>query len=222
MLAILRAVLTKTQHSLKALASRQDARKETSIDTPLLRIEIARAVNDLALPGELQAVAESVVKWNGVQMKRLLGIDPRMVPGLGTQVKIFRDQNLLLIRSLADQQVSELEKILEDPATANLRTEELVKLLVKRFEIPRQRAELIAVDQVLKLNGKVTGYRQQAAGISKYMWTTSMDERVRPTHQELEGKVFRWDAPPPPGHPGEDYRCRCTAFPLLEELDEFD
>ena len=36
---------------------------------------------------------------------------------------------------------------------------------------------------------------------------------------EKDGKTFRWDTPPDDtGHPGEDYGCRCTAEPKLDDL----
>ncbi len=46
-----------------------------------------------------------------------------------------------------------------------------------------------------------------------YIWRTQRDGRVRPSHQENDGKIFAWDEPPPTGHPGEDYGCRCWAEP---------
>lgn len=88
------------------------------------------------------------------------------------------------------------------------------------------KAELLARDQTLKLNAAISRTRQQAAGISKYYWTTVGDERVRKMHDDLDGKLFSWDDPPitneagDHNHPGEDYQCRCTASPYLPEFEE--
>lgn len=44
-------------------------------------------------------------------------------------------------------------------------------------------------------------------------------------HQELDGTEQSWDDPPVTNedgdrnHPGEDYQCRCVAYPILDELD---
>ncbi len=46
-----------------------------------------------------------------------------------------------------------------------------------------------------------------------YIWRTRGDTKVRASHAANNGKVFAWDNPPPTGHPGEDYNCRCTAEP---------
>ena len=33
-------------------------------------------------------------------------------------------------------------------------------------------------------------------------------------HAANNRKVFSWDNPPPTGHPGYDYNCRCGAAPI--------
>lgn len=55
---------------------------------------------------------------------------------------------------------------------------------------------------------------------SYYIWRTQRDGRVRPSHRENEGKIFAWDDPPPTGHPGEDYGCRCWAEPYVPAAEE--
>ncbi len=44
------------------------------------------------------------------------------------------------------------------------------------------------------------------------------DERVRPSHEALDGTRQRWDDPPAEGHPGEPINCRCIAEPVLGPL----
>lgn len=46
-----------------------------------------------------------------------------------------------------------------------------------------------------------------------YIWRTSGDDKVRPSHAINNGRIFSWDNPPETGHPGEDYNCRCWAEP---------
>ncbi|MET0155760.1 MAG: phage minor head protein [Rickettsiales bacterium] len=48
---------------------------------------------------------------------------------------------------------------------------------------------------------------------SHYIWRTSGDDKVRPSHAANEGKIFAGEDPPETGHPGEDYNCRCIAEP---------
>lgn len=44
-----------------------------------------------------------------------------------------------------------------------------------------------------------------------YIWRTQNDGHVRAEHAVNNGKIFSWDDPPPTGHPGEDFGCRCWA-----------
>ncbi len=53
-----------------------------------------------------------------------------------------------------------------------------------------------------------------------YIWRTRGDDKVRAAHAANNGRIFAWDNPPPTGHPGEDYRCRCTAEPYRPRVDE--
>ncbi|MEM7616895.1 MAG: phage minor head protein, partial [Pseudomonadota bacterium] len=55
---------------------------------------------------------------------------------------------------------------------------------------------------------------QREAGNTHYIWHTQADELVRNSHAPNHGQVFAWDNPPPTGHPGEDYNCRCTPIPF--------
>lgn len=51
-----------------------------------------------------------------------------------------------------------------------------------------------------------------------YVWRTREDEKVRPSHAANDGVIFAWDTPPPTGHPGEDFGCRCIAEPYYGNL----
>jgi hypothetical protein len=54
-----------------------------------------------------------------------------------------------------------------------------------------------------------------------YIWRTQGDGKVRPEHAANDGKIFAWDHPPPTGHPGEDYGCRCWAEPYIQQDSEY-
>ncbi len=62
--------------------------------------------------------------------------------------------------------------------------------------------------------GKLTELIQADAGYTHYIWHTQDDEKTRPSHAANDGKVFAWDSPPPTGHLGHDYNCRCYAEPV--------
>jgi SPP1 gp7 family putative phage head morphogenesis protein len=173
----------------------------------------------------IDQTAKDVSKSNGKEMKRLLGIDvTRRDMGLGPIIDKFREDNVSLISSIPDNLLDDVQAMLEE--NTGLRVESLAAKLQERFEVSDSKAALIARDQTLKLNGQITKTRQQTVGVTQYVWTTSNDERVREEHAALEGTTQDWSDPPvtnsygDTNHPGEDYQCRCTAFPLLPEADE--
>ena len=74
----------------------------------------------------------------------------------------------------------------------------------------------ITRDQTQKLIAQLNQQRQADVGVTHYVWRTSEDERVRPSHRRNNGREFAGRSPPPAtGHPGNDIQCRCTADPIL-------
>lgn len=53
--------------------------------------------------------------------------------------------------------------------------------------------------------------------MTKYIWHTQEDDKVRPWHASRDGKVFDSEHPPKGGNPGESPNCRCWAEPIEEE-----
>lgn len=133
---------------------------------------------------------------------------------------VWVQQNIDLIASIDDNTMSQIRSEIADAITNNVDTASLTKHLSERIQelsgIEMRRATLIGVDQIGKLNGRLTQYRQQHAGIDEYKWHTAGDVRVRDSHAEREGRVYRWSDPPPDGHPGRPIRCRCVALPVID------
>lgn len=173
-------------------------------------------------------MAGEVLKANARTSKEIflvqpknIGVDKIVADAQAFNVKLVEDANRAYSASVRD--------IFTNPDNFGRPIDSLKRELFARGDVSESRAELIARDQTLKTNAAINGARQESAGITKYVWSTSLDERVRgnpdgawpdaePSHYDLEGKIFSWDDPPEPGHPGEDYQCRCIALPYIEEL----
>jgi SPP1 gp7 family putative phage head morphogenesis protein len=63
----------------------------------------------------------------------------------------------------------------------------------------------------------MTGHSHKAMGVSKFHWGTSKDEKVRDSHEDLEGKTLEYAKSPAVGLPGTDYNCRCTANSIFDD-----
>lgn len=94
-------------------------------------------------------------------------------------------------------------------------TDSVAKAIREALGVAQRRARLIARDQMAKLNSDLNEYRQREIGVKKYRWKTLLDGRERDHHRERNNDVFRWDAPPPGGHPGREINCRCRALAII-------
>lgn len=129
-----------------------------------------------------------------------------------------RDWSVSLVEDAFRSYSADVRDVFGDPSkTFGDRWEGLRDALLERGGVSESRAELIARDQTLKLNGAIAKTYQEESGLTHYVWSTSLDERVRKEHKALEGKVIAWHTPPEVGHPGQDYQCRCVALPYMDD-----
>ncbi len=199
-------------------------------------VKLEGEFNEKSLLGLTEKVAQRVKNHNAREWKRVAGIQPRSDAGMGAVIDKFREQNVAKIRSIAGKQLTKITKLLESSEATGLRVEELRDRIIDDLGVAESKAELLARDQVLTLNAEITRTRMQNSGITRYVWTTSGDERVRGNpdgkwpnggHYDLDGTEQRWDTPPivdertgRRAHPGEDFQCRCTATPILDFDEE--
>lgn len=188
--------------------------------------------------GTVKQAAMDTATRNAIEFKRVIGIPIHSIqPGISPLIEAFEADNLDLIESLQGVELEQIGEVISSSISRGLRVEELRDLILERFEVTQSRADLIARDQVLKLNGQLTRVRQTSAGIVEYIWTTAGDERVRgnpalkrtrgANHYHLNGTTCRWDSPPvtnpdtgETNNPGEDYQCRCVAFPVIPDYSD--
>lgn len=148
------------------------------------------------------------------QVRQAIGIAvPVKDPKIGQRLEAWTTENVGLIKSIETQYLDDVQTVVTRSIADGDRWEELAAELADRFDVSESRAALIARDQVGKFYAAVNEARQVDLGITHFFWRTSGDERVRPEHQELEGKRFSWANPPKDGAPGQPINCRCTAEP---------
>ena len=144
-------------------------------------------------------------------------------------LSVWSKNNALLIQDIPRKTMNQIRsatiETLQSGRNTDDMTKEIYDIMSERTDVTDSRARLIARDQVAKLNGNLTQERQRDIGVDSYIWRTVGDERVRDTHEEVDGETFSWDSPPSEtddNHPGEDYQCRCWAEPVLPEEMAFN
>jgi SPP1 gp7 family putative phage head morphogenesis protein len=150
---------------------------------------------------------------------------------------IWANKNYDLIKdTLMKPYISQVNDLTERAVTAGWSVSQLTKQIHGLDDkITKSKANFIARDQIGKLNGEITQRRMESVGLMMYVWETSGDERVRPSHEMMDGGLCLWSDPSvysqdggktwidrPAGavllHPGMDYQCRCTAIAYWQEL----
>jgi len=178
------------------------------------------------------STALSVGSFNKKQVdkvfRKMVGVDLFSDDiNLQKAISPFVTENVNLIKTIPQEYTKRVRNAIAVGARNGFTSTEVAKLLEKEFKITKNRAKLIARDQIGKFNGNLTRIRQERVGIKEYTWRTSLDERVRgnpsgrypnarPSHFAREGKKFKYKKPPPGGNPGEPVQCRCTAEPVIE------
>ena len=125
-------------------------------------------------------------------------------------------QNADLIKTIPTRHHAALkQKLIQLADSAPFDEAELARVLEDTYQSSGYNLRRLTRDQTSKMVGRLNQARQQQVGLTQYIWSTSGDNRVRPTHVANDGLTFSWDQPPATGHPGEDVQCRCVALAVL-------
>lgn len=153
------------------------------------------------------------------QIRSALAIDVAFTdPALSAMVDTFTAENVALIRTIPARMFDDVESTLLRDLSKGLRWEEIAPKIEDRFGVTSTRADLIARDQAGKFFGDLNASRQADLGVTRFVWRTARDNRVRVEHMEREGVSYEWSDPPEGETPGEPINCRCQAEPDLQPL----
>ena len=145
-------------------------------------------------------------------------------PWLEPKLQGWIQKNVSLIKSIPVKSHGQIAELTERCIRGEMDTGQLRDAIQERFRVARSRANLIATDQVLKLNADIDTERQRSFGVEKQMWVTRQDRRVRHRHRRAHRVIYPIDKPPAVGEsgrrvrPGEEVQCRCKAVPITAEL----
>jgi SPP1 gp7 family putative phage head morphogenesis protein len=95
-------------------------------------------------------------------------------------------------------------------------------------ELAKNRIKLIARTEIARCNTDLEKARAESIGLEWAVWQSSEDERVRPSHRNLNGVLMNWSDPPQPealigehstlgrGFAGQFPNCRCDMLSLAD------
>ena len=138
-------------------------------------------------------------------------------------------ENVSLIKTLPEDIANKVVRDIAEYVLQGKRAESIERLIVdKTNKHSRASARLIARTEVSKTSTALTKARSEQLGIQWYVWRTALDgNRVRISHQIMEGVLVNWNDPPSPEalageknvgyyHAGNIWNCRCYPEPLID------
>lgn len=125
-----------------------------------------------------------------------------------------------VIESISGRSMKRLRSIVTKGILRGTRVESIMGQLSELTGITFRHAELLARDQVVKQNARMTRIRHEGIAVTHYTWQTVGDDRVRKTHKAFgrgggQRYSYKKGAGPNGVNPGEEIQCRCWSSPDL-------
>jgi len=155
----------------------------------------------------------------GQQVKKIRGIDPTIGENwIDDFISASIEENVSYITTIPEQYHERITGVVLQGTKNGQSIRDMAAEIRKVYNVSEKRARFIARDQAGSLTGQLTSRRHQAAGVTRFIWRTSEDERVREEHDDFNGREYSYaeGAGPRKLLPGRDYNCRCTAEPIFD------
>ena len=150
----------------------------------------------------------------------------------GTAMQALVDENARLISTFPQDIAGPVATFVKEETLKGRRADAIARDLKRQFpEVSKGRLALISRTEAGKASTALTQVRAEALNLDWYVWRTSEDARVRPSHRRMDGVLVAWKEPPSPealNHEKRTYgnyaaacifQCRCLAEPFLD-LDQ--
>lgn len=173
--------------------------------------QIAAMVRQLSDPSFLVGISDRVLSETATANEAAMNslalqvIEPKSQ--LAAAESVWLRNNASLIKSIPTELAERVREKVATMVPQGARWETIAKQLREEHGIGKNRAQLIARDQVGKYHADLAQTRMQACGINAYSWSGAQDNRERASHLALQGTVWTFDKPPPIGNPGTPIQC---------------
>jgi len=152
--------------------------------------------------------------------RRAVNIDVKDIlqeADINEHMMMWRRHNVSLIKTIPERAHEGLIKRMEAAMmTAPFDQHALEVLYAQEYRVSGYNLRRLARDQTTKAMAQLDEIRQTQLGITHYKWRAVRDDRVPPTHLELDGTVQAWANPHAIGHPCYSIHCRCAAEAQLD------
>jgi SPP1 gp7 family putative phage head morphogenesis protein len=206
--------------SIKAKARRDDLTAKMSRELSAMESRVNATIGSLSFGEDLPLFAmDKEVRKSLYDIGVLPEIDERTAKKLRAD---YTDSQRLNIKNWNPEQVTRLREMVERIQTTGDNSS-IRQLIEDEWHTSAAKARFLARQETSLFFSKLSMTRAGNAGVRRYRWSTSHDQRVRPDHKDLQGTIHAIDDPPivdsrtgRRAHPGQDFGCRCSPIWVLE------
>ncbi len=166
---------------------------------------VMRASDSLAKRMVTAVAVQNANSWRdaarkSTQGKRIFDLLRREMAGpVGAQMQMLVSHHAKLIRTIPQGLAQDVASQIATRQMRGERSETIAKDIRKRFPaITRSRIAMLARTEVASTATSITEARAKNLSLPAYLWDTSQDSRVRPSHRLMEGVICLWSDPPAP------------------------
>ena len=120
--------------------------------------------------------------------------------------------------------IVEMRKEVLDMIQAGKRTPEIERYFMTRWNIARNKAHFLAVNESHLAASVIKATQYQEGGCTRFKWLPSIAKEKRKLHEEYYNKVYEFDNPPIlderlgiKGLPKQIWNCRCGMAPVIPD-----
>lgn len=156
----------------------------------------------------------------GVDLDKVLRTD-----GLNSFINAKSLQSSDMLEKLKDETLTAYKTNILRRMSAGDNLQNLFDEVKKQTNLRLQRGDLIARNELKSFNSELANKRAENNGITKAIWRTSKDERVRSCHTDRDGKEYDIkkglysSCDRKTIKPSEEINCRCTAEYVVDFED---
>jgi len=221
------SALSITVKEAAAYASMIAMMRQKLLLEALAYINIESAMPELArlLDVPLDTILEDLDEQAYLSLRDTITIVPTITEEQRAALKAqYVDDVSISVKNFTVAQTEKLRAMVEENLFTGLAdNKSLVQAIISEFGVTESKSRFLARQETGLFTAKYKEITAKEAGITKYKWSTSHDERVRGMHKELDGKIFSWDNPPitnekgDRNNPHEDWQCRCEAIFVIDD-----
>ena len=190
-----------------------------------VELNLDQIIDTMLFNTQVETILVDVDKQVKKNVKHLNVIEPELTKEQQREIaKNYTNNMQFYIKDFVKGKIPEMRQKVQQAILDGYRRDEVQRMLQVEYGVAERKAKFLAYNETAIMFAELKKVMYQEMGFTHFMWITNLDNRERPLHRELHGRIFRFDNPPiidartgQTGLPGETYNCRCQIRPIMTD-----